>query len=535
MLLAWTLTGAAVLAAAASAGSRAAEALYRTGTLPDGQPLRGERSDGASVTGKAAACVSCHRRSGLGELEGGIVVPPIAGDYLYRPAVAQTADGSTVHAQRFAANRAPYTEATLAAAIRSGRAPDGRVFNPLMPRYALDPHLMSALIAYLRSLGGGTQAGVDEQTLHFATIITPEADAESSAGMLQVLNNFFAEKSVLLGGTSRPMHTARNLPYRVARKWQLHVWRLQGDPQSWPPQLHSFIQREPVWAVISGIGGAHWRPVHEFCESEALPCLLPNVDLPVDLEGSFYTLYYSRGVLLEADLIAERLRGEASARLRVRQIVGHDERGAAAAQELERVLAGSSLSIRTERLAAGDPAGPGRDTLARMAQDADVVVLWLDADELRSLADPVPAGVKSVFASGLMGGLEGAPLSPSWRMQVRMTYPFDLPQSRRTRLSFAERWFKMHDIAARDERILVDTYLACSIASEAVGHMQDTFTRDYLLERIEDLISHRLVTGYYPRLGLAQGQRFASKGGYIVRFVSTPDSGIAAESEWLTP
>ena len=59
--------------------------------------------------------------------------------------------------------------------------------------------------------------------------------------------------------------------------------------------------------MISGIGGKTWEPVHRFCESESLPCLLPNVDLPVVAEKDFYSVYFSRGVLLEADVIAHRL------------------------------------------------------------------------------------------------------------------------------------------------------------------------------------------------------------------------------------
>ena len=36
--------------------------------------------------------------------------------------------------------------------------------------------------------------------------------------------------------------------------------------------------------ITSGIGGKTWAPVHQFCERESIPCLLPNVDLPVVAE-----------------------------------------------------------------------------------------------------------------------------------------------------------------------------------------------------------------------------------------------------------
>ena len=67
------------------------------------------------------------------------------------------------------------------------------------------------------------------------------------------------------------------------------------------------LAREPVFAVISGLAGAEWGPVHDFCEAQKLPCLFPNVDAPVSREGDFYSLYFSHGVLLEAGLIAGEL------------------------------------------------------------------------------------------------------------------------------------------------------------------------------------------------------------------------------------
>jgi hypothetical protein len=49
------------------------------------------------------------------------------------------------------------------------------------------------------------------------------------------------------------------------------------------------------------------------------------------------------------------------------------------------------------------------------------------------------------------------------------------------------------------------------------------------------MLSHRLVNGYYPRLGLAPGQRFASKGGYLVRFAQPGGTRLVADGEWIVP
>src|ERR1700747_2664818 len=77
-----------VLAWCAEAGATAqsdAQRIYRDGILPSGQPLRGLREAGVPIEGRAAACASCHRRSGIGVNEGRITIPPISGKYLLRP------------------------------------------------------------------------------------------------------------------------------------------------------------------------------------------------------------------------------------------------------------------------------------------------------------------------------------------------------------------------------------------------------------------------------------------------------------------
>ena len=52
---------------------------------------------------------------------------------------------------------------------------------------------------------------------------------------------------------------------------------------------------------------------------------------------------------------------------------------------------------------------------------------------------------------------------------------------------------------------------------------------------MQDLVEHRIVTGYYPRLSLATGQRFASKGGYLVRFADREGSRLVADGGWQVP
>jgi hypothetical protein len=83
--------------------------------------------------------------------------------------------------------------------------------------------------------------------------------------------------------------------------------------------------------------------------------------------------------------------------------------------------------------------------------------------------------------------------------------------------------------------VQADTYLACGLLSETLNHMADALVRDYLIERVQALLEHRIITGYYPHLALASGQQFASKGGYLVRFADAAGPRLLAEHDWQVP
>ena len=534
-VLAVVLVMPVLLASPAWAGPDAGERVYRQGVLPSGKVLRGEREAGAGVDGTSAACATCHRRSGLGSWEGQSVIPPIIGRYLFRPGRRNVEDPDVPHVQGYVPHRDPYTAATLARAIRQGKDQQGRKLSYLMPRYQLDDATMASLIAYLKGLTSGPVPGVESDTLHFATIIAPDADPVARKGMLDVLQQFFADKNAGYRGDSPPMQSTRGVMYRVNRKWRLHVWELSGPPETWEQQLREQLAATPVMAVVSGLGGRTWAPVHRFCERASIPCLLPNVDLPVAAEQDFYPVYFSRGVLLEAQLISRKIQDdrERLALRRVVQVFREGDIGEEAASALLAATEAAGVKTETRML----KTGPAKQELAEALKDTgvnDAVILWLRPDDLAALP-AAPATVPVVYVSGLMGKLEDAPLAAAWRGVAHLTYPFDLPDLRRVRMNFPLGWFHVRHLPVVAERVQTDTYLACVILSETIGHMLDSFVRDYLVERVEVLLSHRLVNGYYPRLGLAPGQRFASKGGYIVHFAEPDGTRLVADSGWIVP
>jgi hypothetical protein len=528
-------------AAADDASTSVGQGIYRRGMADNGVPVVASRETGVSLSGAAVACINCHRRSGLGSKEGRNLIPPIAGRYLFHPGPdASELDLPFVQGAR--GNQEPYDDEKLVRAIREGVDSGGRSLSYLMPRYSLGNADMAALVAYLKRLERRKVPGVADSELHFATIVTPDADPVKRRGMLSVLDQFFAERNARQQDPTAQLLTSGKTSFsktmfRVNRRWQLHVWELTGAASTWREQLERNLEKQPVFAVIAGLGGSNWAPVHAFCEQAELPCVFPNVEAPpAGADRDFYSLYFTRGVRLEADLIGKHVAdAKAGTSIRkVRQIYRAGDVGEEGARALATSLGQKGIAL-SERVLGRNSAGADglADALGEQTE-GEALVLWLRPTDIAALST-VRRSAAAVYASGLMSGLERTPLPATWREATYLTYPFELPDARRVRVDFALGWFRIRRIPVVAEQVQVDTYLACGLLSETVKHMVDNFVRDYLVERFEDTLEHRIVTGYYPRLSLATGQRFASKGGYLVRFTEPQGPRLVAEQGWQVP
>jgi len=257
--------------------------------------------------------------------------------------------------------------------------------------------------------------------------------------------------------------------------------------------------------------------------------------VPVEAADDFYSIYFSKGVLLEAELIARKVLASAAGPpvKEVHQIYRAGDSGEQAAAALSAALKRHGIAVHDHVLPAGAP-GKGPAEALSGASNAQALVLWLRPPDVAALASPPPQPA-AVYMSGLMGGMESSPLPPSWRARTLLAYPFDLPERRRVRVDFPLGWFTVRHVPIVAEQVQVDTYLACGLVAETLSHMTDAFVRPYLIERLQRMLDHRIMTGFYPHLTLAQNQHFASKGGYLVRFEAPQGPKIVADGGWTVP
>jgi ABC-type branched-subunit amino acid transport system substrate-binding protein len=548
-----------------AAGAGAADTLaigqriYREGILPSGRPLEGVAQANVPRVGSDAACAACHRRSGYGSSEGSLEIRSIAGPALYgkqdlppattragpvgpglSPAEAARAAAANARNTRIATlsgtrQRPVYDDVALGRAIRDGVDVTGRKMSPGMPRYALDDDAIGSLTAYLKTLSAQPSAGVTDDTIHFATVIQPGADAAQRSAMLDVFQAFVEDTNAGMRSELRREKSGLLHLGRTHRQWALHVWELNGPSDTWVRQLEAYYSRQPVFALIGGLGNASWRPVSEFSERYEVPCIFPLADVPVVADPGYYTVYLSKGIVLEAEALAKYLQ-EQGERGPVTQIFRRDDASAAGADAFRKAWQAGAGTAPGERVLNETPTRAFWQQLARETPRS-TLVLWLQPQDLAETQALTEAGsqVKVIYLSSTLLAGKRKGIAADGEGRIRLVYPQDLPAAREARLNTVKLWLRKKGIALSDEKVQMDAYLAVTYTGLAVAHSMDTYSRDFLLERLEHMVGNTNAPSLYPHLSLGPGQRFASKGSYIVQVGGADDGQLKPVSAWIVP
>ena len=539
LLIALALASDAFAQGDAALGKR----LYRQGLTGSGESVRAVMQGDIAVDGAHLNCATCHRRSGFGASEGAAIVPPITAAALYRPRDLNRADlfrkmyQDVQPNRRWARARDPrvrpaYTDAALRLALRQGQDPSGRVLDPLMPRYQLSAADLENLIAYLKTLAAEPAPGVNDEAIHFATVIAPGAPAPQRQAMLGVMRAYLRRKNADTEAKRR--HAGFSLYYKdefagAYRTWNLHVWELSGTASTWGAQLDAYYRAQPVFAVLSGIVPGAWRPVREFCEAAEVPCLFPYTDLPVIAPDDAFTFYFAEGLPGEAKALAHHLAATWGGP--VAQVYRNDARGRIPAQALRQAM-GDKTTLELQDYVIDDTIPSARFWLELAQQAPAAWVLWLAAADVNALIAAVPQ-MPHLPRLYLPSRLMSAPWPPPLREQLRFAYPYALPHHTLPRRYRVRAWLRSRGLALTHEPTQLNTYFTLSVVDHALTHLVEHFSREYFMESIEHETENALNPGIYPHLSLGPGQRFASKGSYIVKLAA--DGGVQAVSEWIAP
>lgn len=486
-----------------------------------------------------AACSNCHRRSGYGSSEGGLLIPSITGKSLFNSREFKYKELKRKSSRPI--TRKSYNKTSLINAIKFGIDPNGRKLNPLMPRYSMNENDMDALISYLSNLSTKPAPGVNNETIHFATIITPDISGKQKSAMLAVLNTYINAKNAETRlekrrATNAPWH--KKWSYSAYRKWKLDVWELTGEIESWSKQLNIFYKKQPVFSIISGISSSSWQPMHDFCNTHEIPCLFPNTMMPGESKNkktsteNSYSIYFSEGISLEAKVIAKHIYKEKNAKRcnNIVQITDDTKKIKIAANALINQLLNYKVKFQVSNIVVNS------DLFKTFKADvtSTCLVHWVDNLLLQNNMINFQ-NIKQVYVT--QNAKKLAEVKPEkFNSPVYYSTPFALEKNKDRHLKRIRIWAKMNKISPYIEDISANTYYAVTLAAKGIKHIRTHFSRDYFVERLEHMIDNMAFHSIYNRFSLGPGQRFASKGAYIIGPIKKPmDINNPVNSEWIIP
>lgn len=526
---------------------RQGERMYREGILPSGAPMTGTVRGDVAVEGSAFACTSCHLRSGLGSTEGGVVTPPTNAEKLYRPwyryhpALVGEERQELAHQFRDILRRPAYTDADLARAITEGLDPMGRSLNDIMPRYALSGPEADVLVRYLKGLSAEPSPGVSPTRIAFATIVTDEVSPEDRQDFLEVLRYRVAARNRL--GVDRDSRGYRAIAAwegaLAFREWSLSVWTLKGPLATWAAQLDAHYRREPIFAILSGLSYRSWKPIHTFCEARKIPCILPLTDQPFLNGEGWYTLYFSKGPFQEGEAAAAYLSNLGSG-IRDRpilQVVADRPEARQLARGFDSSWADHGHApVRTLHLRHGESLDAGALRRRAAGRPSPVVLLWTGPEAYASLAALTNRPESLVMLSSSLLGRRLWELPQAARERVWLTYPYRLlrpPTSMKAPEGTPQDAFSQVSLAVGDShrRVRSRVFTVMKSMTEAFSRMGRNFYRDNLLDAYGMMMDDQETD--YERLSFGPGQRFASKGCYVVQLPRGPLHGFLKRSDWV--
>jgi len=531
------------------------EKMYREGVLPSGEPMEAIVMGDIPVDGRMFTCDDCHQRSGLGSVEGTVITWPTNGRELYRPrrktgawrqpeseeAKMDVRKNLPAYWEQIEEARPAYTDESLATVLWTGVDPTGRKLNPVMPLYHLEDSDMAIMVHYLKNLSVDLPPGVDDTTIRFATVVSEDIPAEAREAMLAILQ---AHVDVRNSQSRHQERRAESGPFyktemhQAYRRWELDIWELQSPANTWSRQLQEYYHKQPVFALLGGLVEGSWQPIHEFCEEHKIPAIFPLTDFPVISESDWYTLYFSKGFYQEGEAAARYLQAQENI-VSGTKIVMVSRQG----------MAGSYLNRGFSEIwqEFGRP-GPEHIKLApdkklseqfwrdiMQAKQPDVLILWLEPVDLANIRTLV--GEKKlpgkIILSAEMLDYSFTAIPDNLRDNVYLTYSYSLPDSQKRSKQAVKQWLRARKIPVTDLKMQSKMYFLGWMLTGAVKSMRSEFFRDYFLEGFDMMIDQDYAIAVYPRLTFGSGQRYASKGCYIVQLTRGSKPELIKRSDWV--
>ncbi|MBD0324892.1 MAG: ABC transporter substrate-binding protein [Pyrinomonadaceae bacterium] len=469
--------------------------------------LKGEGGEGggeivAALSGGALdlpattfTCANCHGLRGEGTREGGIQPPPLNWETLTR---TQTSPLTR-------RERQPYTEATLARAIRAGVDPAGQPLHPAMPRYRMTAAQMADLISYLKLLGTTRDAdpGISDDTIRIGAAL-PVTGPLSSVGedVKAALTASFAQINAQ-GGIYN-------------RRFELVVADSRGEPQQTLEATRRLIEQDGVFALVGSFEPGDTSALNDFIKRSEVPLVGPVTLSPrLSVPPNPYVFYLLPTFSDQARALVDFVHSKANdkkARLAVIHADTDFDRDALAGLKSQARM--YAMEVVAEHSYQLNRFNAAKAIESFSQKGVDYVFFFGGSDDINACAREMERAKlnATLLSSVVMLGRGAFSLPPSVAAQTFLSYPAALPNQN----DFAEFIGVMQKsgVALRSPAFQVVAYAATKIFFEAAKLSSKQLDRTKLIHSLEQI--QDLRTGVVPPVTFGPNRRVGSISSTIV-------------------
>jgi hypothetical protein len=287
-----------------------------------------------------------------------------------------------------------------------------------------------------------------------------------------------------------------------------------------------------VFAVLSGMSGQRWQAVHDFCARTATPCLLPIVDLPPQTTD-FYSVYFSRGVVAQAQEALRYVQSQPGLKqAAVRVLTPNTPDGAQQRAAIEQVIQTQGHKL----VATGDTKNAVSVTLSTLSAEDTAALSQQDRRNIILLG-----GAKYVRGNNIANSVIHNEVSIKTAVNTKYMSVSDFVDgsAAQSALTRSRVWLNARGLKIHNPLIASNAMFVATLAVESLMHVDDKFSREYCIEKLEHNLENVPPMTAYERLSIGPKQRFASKQAHLFAASSTdtvthennpgPDSRIIAK------
>lgn len=473
--------------------------IYLKGETEGGEIIAVLGSGDLELPASSFPCSNCHGLRGEGSKEGGI-----------QPPALDWASLSSPYRSLLTRNeRGPYTDVSLARAIRDGVDSNGGRLHPGMPRYKMAAAQMADLISYLRKIGNEPDAdpGLSDDEIRIGAAL-PMSGALARVGedIKAALAACFAETNTKGGVYGR----------RIA----LVAEDSQGNAAGTAQATKKLVEQDKVFALLGSFEPQGSEETNEYLRRSEVPLIGP-VTLsprtpPVPNRFVFYLLpsfgEQARSLVDFVGMDQTRPKGRPARRVAVVYTDSDFDHDALSGLRSQSKI--YSMQIVAEQSYRAGALSAAATVELLVPKKPDYIFFFGGGDDLISFAaEMVRANLDSgLLSSSVMTGRMSFSLPPAVAARTYLAYPLSPPE----RADFSEFLAVMQNagVSLRSAAFQTVAYAAARIFVEALKKSGRQISRAALVNSLEQLQDFQ--TGVIGPVTFGPNRRVGAAGSFIV-------------------